>query len=209
MEGTDISTGHAELNRNNDHTLYGNGCPNIWTADVPYNNGSTVACSTRLVATYQNEMQKNGTYYDFQAAATGSGGTSLSTDNTNSPDSFCPLGWQMPYGGTGGDYYDKSKSWKYLYEEYGQPNDASQQSYPIDLIKSGNYSWLAAVLFAQSKTGIYQTITTFNGNQMYRFVIGTNFDMRENTKLDGYAVRCVNNISVPSSTARWKEHRQI
>ena len=156
VEGTDIHTGHMDGDLNNDHTYYGNGCPNGWDSSVgpPTYGGSTTACSIRIVQTADGEDQSIGTYYHFNAAASGSGGTTIIADNSIVPDSFCPLGWQLPYGGTGGDYYDKSKSWKYLLNTiYGIEYEkiisgVKVASYPFSLNNSGSYYIYGAVLFS-------------------------------------------------------------
>ena len=141
MEGTDVS--YWDGNFNNDHTYFGNGC-----ADTA---GSDTSCSTRITETYDHEDQFMGAYYNFQAATSGTGG-GMTTNNANSPDTFCPLGWQLPYGGSGGDYYDKPKSWTYLFNlydiQYGEWQNPTEEqrsytrklrSYPHSYIQAGRY----------------------------------------------------------------------
>ena len=123
---------HKDTNSLHDHTYEGNGCSTT----------STTPCSDHIVSTYDNEDQKNGTYYTFQASTSGSG-AGLSTKNTNAPDTFCPLGWQMPYSGTGGDYYDISRSIKVLLDTYQIDDNITGvhtlRSYPFSIVYSGYF----------------------------------------------------------------------
>ena len=174
-----------------DHTYYGNGCPD--------KDGSITPCSTRIVKTADDENQKNGTYYHFQATTVGTGGT-METSNTNAPDSFCPLGWQLPYSGTGGDYYDKSKSWRYLFVTYsitfdpGTPiGEAEIRSYPFSYILSGRYRWAAGALYYQGNDGGYWPSTIDNGTTSYHLDTGnsTIHPADKANKTNGITVRCV------------------
>ena len=135
-----------------DHAYYGRGCSNAWGTDGL--GGSATPCPDsnaggRFIKTADNETQKNGTLFNYQAATSGSGG-SITTDKADTPDTFCPLGWQMPYGGTGGVYYDKSKSWNYLFNEYSITNNQSSatkaKSYPLSFIIGGSYHWGTGLL---------------------------------------------------------------
>ena len=149
-------------NDEHDHTYYGMGCPNFWGQDG--STGSDIPCSTRIVQDGNGEDQRNGTYYSGQAGMTGSITDEAGT-NYNSSDTFCPLGWQLPYGGTGGDYYNKSKSWKYLFTLYGEnsslPTGPTVQKYPHSIIGSGEYYWGTGRLYNQLGTsgGHYLTLT--------------------------------------------------
>ena len=171
-----------------DHTYYGNGCPSGY--------GETTPCSTRIVETSDNENQKNGTYYHFQAATSGAGGA-ISTDNTNSSDSFCPLGWQMPYGGTGGDYYDKSKFWNYLFNKYSIVDDETSatkvKSYPFSYVYSGFYHWNTGRLYNQSNNGNYWSSTVVSSTLAYSLHAWSSGVRPASTggKADGFALRCV------------------
>ena len=191
MEGTDV-TQFADGTSNNDHTYYGDTCAVKW--DV----GTSVTCTLRTVQTYDNETQGIGVYYNFQATTSGSGGPSLSTQNANAPDTFCPLGWQVPYGGTGGDYYDKSRSWRYLFQSYSfvpetPPYGNDVREYPISLIASGNYRWGDGRLYSASFDGDYQASTVREQYYNYQFDVGgTTFHVERSTgKSFGQAIRCV------------------
>ena len=158
MEGTDIYQYKDGLKV--DHTYYGNGCPGAWKNEPPYYGGSTTTCSLRTLDTYDNETLKIGTYYTYQAATDGSGNKTNANRLIN-PDSFCPLGWQMPYGGTGGDYDNQPKSWLYLFETYGYESMTIEQeyaktaSYPFSYIKSGTMAFSLGVLMQSNTTGHY------------------------------------------------------
>ena len=205
-------TDYIDSNVFHDHTYYGNGCSNGW-GEGGY-GGSDKSCSTRFTKTYNNETQIIGTYYSFQAATSGSGGA-ITTPNTNAPDTFCPLGWQMPYSGTGGDYYDKSRSWKVLTEEYeygDTPSGAAGlKSYPIDYVYSGNYFWNRGRLYALNNNGYYWSSTIWNDSSAAN--LSTWADRvsiaASNHKALGINIRCIFIFSVPSSTARWKEIQRI
>ena len=187
MEGTDIQ--QIDTDNTHNHTYFGNGG----------NNQVTVAGPTNLTTTYDNEGQSIGTYYNFQAATSGTGAT-VSTANANSPDTFCPLGWQLPYSGKGGDYYDQSRSWNYLLATYGIDtaiDDETQtqkfRSYPFSVIYAGNYNWETGTLaYFQVHTLLHaSTVSGVNGSyQMYAWEkkISANAN---NSKLYGNAVRCV------------------
>ena len=174
---------YIDTNVTHDHTYYGNGCgPDI---------GSTTPCSTRIVQTNDGENQKNGTYYHFQAATVGTGGT-IASENANSPDTFCPLGWQLPYSGTGGDYYDQSKSWKYLYDFYIDKEDLHFYVYPHSYIRSGFFGWEAGYVTNQFLTGNFWSNTIKNDTNAFR--INTSNTPSELygtvTKLFGFTLRC-------------------
>ncbi len=177
-------------------TYYGNGCSPA--------TGSSEPCSTRIVQTYDNEDQKNGTYYYAYAATSGSGGTALTKDNTNTPDTFCPLGWQLLYGGTGGDYYDKSKSWNYLLSSYHLENNQTSsqklRSYPLSWVQSGGLDGYQGKLYNQSTSGLYWTMTNKDDIHTYRVsywasqipsLVGESI-----AKWYAYTLRCTPDLSV-------------
>ena len=147
---------YKDGNHSRDHTYYGNGCPNDWDSSNPTTyGGSTVACTTRTEQTIDGENQKNGTYYSLVASTSGAASTIA---EGNSPDTFCPLGWQMPYNSTGGDYYNKSRSWRYLFERYGNgslPSGTIAMSYPLSINRAGEYYTGVGTLLRQGSVGIY------------------------------------------------------
>ncbi|MBR2600775.1 hypothetical protein IKE07_01380 [Candidatus Saccharibacteria bacterium] len=169
-----------------DHSYYGNGCP----------NNSSTPCNTRIVQTADNEDQKNGTYYHFQAATSGAGGA-IETDNVNAPDTFCPLGWQMSYSGTGGDYYDKSRSWNYLFNKYSIINDKTSatkvKSYPFSYVYSGGFHWGTGLLFNQDVYGHYWSLTVNHNINSY-YMLASDSGILHSTnanKANGFTIRCV------------------
>ena len=194
MEGTDVETGNIDNNKDHDHTYYGNGC-----IGTDSEGGSSVSCSTRIIP-IDNENQKNGTYYNFQAATSGTGGASTG-NNANSPDTFCPLGWQLPYGGTGGDYYDKSRSWKYLLEKYNIDHDdgditssSKLQRYPLSYVLSGDYRWGNGRLYRQGQIARYWS-STVSSDEFVAFFLndwGSGLQIKSTQyKVFGFALRCV------------------
>ena len=188
VAGTDVD--YPESNIYKDHTYYGNGCATEGTT------GSTTACSSKEVATYDGETQEIGVYYTFPASA-GNINTTSATSGTVTPDTFCPLGWQLPYGGTGGDYYDISKSWKYLVETtYRYLTNASPlvRSYPISLILSGSYrmSSTSSSLFYMSRDAHYRSGTFNSSTSIFDAYIGTGvFHYRSQDSFQmSVAIRC-------------------
>ena len=179
---------HKDTNSLHDHTYEGNGCPTT----------STAPCLDHIVSTYDNENQKNGTYYTFQASTSGSG-AGLSAKNTNAPDTFCPLGWQLPYSGTGGDYYDQSKSWKYLFDTYGFPVSAEGsnqiKSYPLSYIPSGWFLFNDGQLNGITNSGTFKSSTVGQQNAAYRTIVGrTMYAYNENNghaMTESHAIRCI------------------
>ena len=178
-----------------DHTYYGNGCPSGY--------GSITPCETRIVQTADDDSQKNGTYYHFQAATSGSGGA-ITTNNTNSSDTFCPLGWQLPYSGTSGDYYDKSRSWRYLFTVYGiafdngtSADSTKIRSYPLSYILSGNYYWLDGMLYNINLVGNFWSATNTYITSSYNGVVTLSgiISSQELNKARGVAIRCDFDIS--------------
>ena len=200
MEGTNIS--YPDSNINHDHTYYGNGCSNTWKNEPPYNGGSSISCTTRLVKDGNNENQKNGTYYTFQAITDGTGGI-LATSNTNSPDTFCPFGWQLPYSGTGGAYYDKSRSWNVLFNTYGIGFDdgttadvAKVKSYPLSYVYSGSYSWGNGSLYYHNIHGLYWSSTLLDSTTVYGLSYSSYIRPAYATnKASGDTIRCDCRIS--------------
>ena len=169
MEGTDVQTGNIDENVNHDRTYYGNGCT---PSEYPQgSDGSPRACSSRIATTADNENQKNGTYYKYIAATSGSGGDSTTVKYSVVPDTFCPLGWQLPYGGTGGDYYDKSKSFVFLLSSYGLEEEqgiyskkaAYVQSYPFSQTKGGFMRIQNGKLYEKQFSGSNISKTVENG----------------------------------------------
>ena len=184
-----------------DRSYYGKGCSNGWGTDGE--GGSQTPCADsdaggRYIKTADNETQKNGTLYDFQAATSGAG-AALTASNTDSLDTFCPLGWQLPYSGTGGDYYNKSRSWNYLFTAYniesnpGSTADATKvASYPFSYVYSGYYYWNKGRLYRQTSTGYYWSSTNGSGVSVFLMSTWSGEVRRANvdSKLRGQAFRC-------------------
>ena len=138
-------------------------------------------------------------YYDYLAATTGSGGIdSLKNNNENSPDTFCPLGWQLPYSGTGGDYYDKSKSFRYLKSMYLSPDDTEPDigkkglKYPMSFARTGIYVTSKGGLALMGVASYQATITNYTRYAAYK---GTVYDdafsaFGYQDKRDSESIRC-------------------
>ena len=197
MAGTDIRDipGYQDANAYHDHSFYGNGClQEEVQGGVSY---SYETCSTRVIGTYMDaEYQDIGVYYNYQATSAGSG-ASLNTDNANIPDTFCPLGWQMSYGGTGGDYYDKSRSWNYFLNAYSiasdTPGSNKIRSYPISYIYTGLLHMATGTISEQANFAIYHSATISDRSGTFRFKINSN-SIWSNTDVKAISspVRCVN-----------------
>ena len=195
-------TVYIDGNATHDHTYYGRGCKNGWGTDG--DGGSITPCPDsdaggRYVKTADNETQKNGTYYNFQAATVGAGGA-MATDKTDSSYTFCPLGWQLPYSGTGGDYDDKSRSWNHLFKSYGlhigdgTATDATKvKSYPFSYVYSGNYIWYTGRLYDQSSNGYYWSSTVVSSTNAYVLLTWSSVVSPAYTynKARGYTIRRV------------------
>ena len=197
----DLTT-YADSNYEHDHTFYGKGCKNGWGTDG--DGGSITPCADsdaggRYITTADGETQKNGTLFTFQAATSGTGGT-ISTETSDSPDTFCPLGWHMPYSGRGGDYYDKSKSWNYLFDSYGityNDGGATQvtkiKSYPFSYVNSGNFFLPLGRLYSQSTSGYYwSSIVAIISHTYDLYTSSSNIKTADmSNKSIGFAIRCV------------------
>ena len=186
VEGTIITTAE-ENTKNNSITYIGNGCSGY--------SPTTTSCSSDEQKTNDNETQKIGVYYNFQAATSGSG-RDIDADNTDALDSFCPLGWQLPYAGTGGDYYNQSKSFTFLTDTYSIDNDSAGsrtiRSYPFSYIYSGAYSYNG--LTAMSNIGKAWTSTNYLLTRAYAFYIGSgNVRFDQDVKQASFSVRCNSN----------------
>ena len=181
-----------DTDNNHDHTYYGNGC-------LEGGTGSATSCSTRIVKTIDNENQIIGVYYSFQAATSGSGGA-IVTPNANSPDTFCPLGWQLPYSGKGGDYYDKSRSFRYLLDSYSIAYDPGEtigaqkiKSYPISYSDAGFSRGSDGHLYYQGIYSTYWSSTILGTNtvyNLYAWASGLRPDS-DDTKTGRLPFRCV------------------
>ena len=201
MANTDIHTGNVDDNASHDRTYHGNGCTNEWDTTAQYYGGSSVSCITDIANTFDGEPLSIGTYYTFQAATAGAGG-SIEADNTNSSDTFCPLGWQLPYSGKGGDYYDKPKSWNYLFGRYSfesnQEKSEKIRSYPMSNFYSGMFHFIYGVLFYLEKNGIYWSMTSFTPGGSYWLTLWDAGADPSSTapKATASAVRCDFDISI-------------
>ena len=206
MTGTNIS-GNTGYNLGHNDTYYGNGCENDWEGSKVYYGGSIEACSIRLINTYDDETQEIGTLYSFHAVTSGSG-DSISIENSIAPDTFCPLGWQLPYGGTGGDYYDQSKSWYYLFVQYVNPLVSNQenarkfQSYPLSYVLNGTMgvSTGGKTLYFATHNGYYTSNTTASATQ-YDWMVVTRYGFKTaevTGKASQTALRCVHRFSILS-----------
>ena len=198
----------------NDHSYYGRGCKNDWGTSGE--GGSQTPCPDsnaggRFITTADGETQKNGTYYNFQAATVGAGGT-MATDKTDSSYTFCPLGWQLPYSGTGGDYYNKSRSWNKLFTDYsiafddGTAADATKiKSYPLSYVYSGNYHWGTGRLYYQSNSSDYWPSTVVSSTTAYRLGTWSSAIRSASTgiKAGGYTVRCNSKVSILNLRYNW------
>ena len=201
MAGTPADlTIFIDNNETHDHTYYGRGCSNYWGTEGL--GGSATPCADsdaggRYVNTYDGETQKNGTYYHFQSAVAGSW-TSESGDNKNSPDTFCPLGWQLPYAGTGGDYYDKSRSWKYLLAKYTITDDSTGsnalRSFPFSYIFSGYLHFGMGRLYNQGNQGRYRSLSQ-RGSSYSAYILSLSdnnaMSSRETGIPEAMPIRCV------------------
>ena len=184
---------YKDTDISHDHVYLGNGCSTGTGSETPCPASDA---GGRIVKTADNEDQKNGTYYNYQAATVGTG-SAVTAQYTNTPDTFCPLGWQLPYGGTDGDYYDKSRSWKYLLTQYNILDDGSNitvlQSYPLSYIRSGNSIAYSGILLTMGIQGFYWSIS-YNSLQLaYRFDFWySGFKNNENVdKAHDQPLRCV------------------
>ncbi len=134
MAGTTLSTlaNYLDTDKTHEHTYFGNG-------NGPNANLTTVG-TTYETTTYDGETQKIGTYYNFQAATIGTG-ASLTEQYDEAPDSFCPIGWQLPIGNT----QNVDKAFQKLLNSYNiSSNSAGSnagRSYPLSYLLSGNYYW--------------------------------------------------------------------
>ena len=210
MEGIPADlTIYIDTNPEHDHTYYGNGCDNGWGTSGE--DGSKTPCPVsnaggRFIKTADDETQKNGTYYNSQAATDGTGGA-IATDNTNSSDTFCPLGWQLPYSGTSGNYYDKSKSWKYLLDAYSLISDISSvtkfRSYPLSYILPGYFTWNKGMLYNQKSLGDYWSLTiSTEANTFFVRVVPSESllsPQQQSAKAGGRNIRCDSRISILNS----------
>ena len=185
MEGTDIVTTVA----NSSDTYFGNYCPNPWiSTQKPDYGGSATACSSRIVQTEDSEDQQMGVYYGFFAAAPNTGIWEETRNNYNFPDTFCPLGWQLPYSGTGGDYYDKSKSFNFLINIYNLVDDLPGiTSYPLSFIKSGFMNWSTKLLYGSRLRN--WSVTNYNGASSY--IMSNSLVDELGNKSDRVTIRCV------------------
>ena len=190
VEGTpaDLKV-YIDSSLSNDHTYYGNGCSGFKIYSSP--------CASSIVKDGDNEDQKIGVYYNFQASTVGSG-AAITTDNTNSPDTFCPLGWQLPYSGTDGDYYDKSKSNDFLFNTYGiadSQSGANQfRSYPFSYILSGRIRFETSGLRFLDNAGFLWPITIGGPGLAFRTEIWDSVVRYADNAFDmnfGYNVRCI------------------
>ena len=181
-----------DTNVNHDHSFFGNGCVTTWDTTDPYYGGSLVACSSRIVNTVDDEPQSTGSFYSFQAATSGSG-ASVSADNAIASDTFCPLGWQLPYDGTGGDYYDKSKSWRFLFNKYGysmQGGSAPMRSYPFSNILSGWYQFTVGAFQEMTKMGYWHSETVQSSGGVYDFRLDSIWRQHSHSKTAMTNIRC-------------------
>ena len=188
-----MQTGNIDTNVLHDHTYYGNGC-HVYS-------WSYTACSLRTIKTFDNEDQYIGVLFNSNSSSSGSS-VSITTADTNAPDSFCPLGWQIPYSGTGGDYYDKSNSWKNLVDlydfGYSQTGSEKIRSYPFSFIQPGEYDYGQGGIAYTEIAGDYwiNTVSTTD-YRSYRFTIYGDRSEPRNTAYfsHGYPVRCDFDIS--------------
>ena len=199
MAGTDVQTGKSDTNIQHDHSYYGNSCSTEERGGLdPEHKMSPTSCSTRVIssATSSSDPQNIGVYYNYQAATSGSG-ASAKTDNMIVPDSSCPLGWQMPYDGTGGDYYNKSKSWKYLNSSY--PSSVTRKDYPISIILSGHFNWDGSggagpgLYWLEVNAYIWSQTVFSSGNAYWTDIStpATSIGSNKPGKTNGPVVRCV------------------
>ena len=206
MAGTDL-TPYKDALINHDHTYHGNGCPQTWSGT------STIVCGYGTVRTwtggtsgdlYQGEEQKIGTYYSYTAATEGTGNEDKDVaDQTAVPDTFCPLGWQLPYSGKGGDYYNKSRSWIYLLSIYNITMGAdlgggpAVMSYPFDIIPSGAINIANGYLLEAHENGasgsanLWLSTMTNRQNADKLQVWWNTVDIRYFFKSYGLSLRCV------------------
>ena len=187
---------YKDTDLSHDHVYFGNGCSTGTGSETPCPASDA---GGRYVETADGETQKNGTYYNFQAATVGTG-SAVTVQNTNVPDTFCPLGWHMPYGGTDGDYYDKSRSWRRLFDIYDITYDdegtrasaTKVHSYPFSYVYSGDYRFDQGKLYLMGSNGRWWSSTVRNpdGSFQLRTWPAANRLNLVDTKTYAYALRC-------------------
>ncbi len=185
VENTDLS--NTGLPPSQSFTYYGGSCISTGWDRIEH------SCGVWYSNTASNEQQRIGTYYNYQASTSGSG-YSLATDNANVSDTFCPLGWQLPYSGTGGDYYDQSKSWNYLLARYNYINDATGsigiRSYPLDYVFSGYYLGKGVAGANYGMVAWSSTVKSANGSYRLYSTNNTLQSSSSDTKESAQTVRC-------------------
>ena len=99
--------------------------------------------------------------------------------------------------GTAGDYYDASKSWSYLFTQYGYGNNqdggTGVHTYPLDYVDSGRYYWDTGRLYNQGNVALLWSSTIVSSTDAYSlYTWSTAVRPAESVnKARGNALRCV------------------
>ncbi len=185
MAGTALSTlaNYKDTDRTHEHTYFGNG---------NYGGATTVGATYQTTTYNDGETQKIGTYYNFQAATIGTG-ASLTTSGSQAPESFCPVGWQLPTGNN----QNVNKAFQKLLNSYNITNNSggsvAARKYPLSYLLSGYYRWSDGRLYSLGSYGYWWFNTLEEGGNAYRLYIrevGINADANGNMNY-GFPLRCV------------------
>ena len=120
----------------------------------------------------------------------------MSEANSNSPDTFCPAGWQLPLSGNATT--TTNKSWSKLFSTYGYGDNQDGingiVSYPIAYVYSGTYNLDIGRLYYLGVRGTYWSNTIGGTKAAYRMAISPSERIpdAQNGMNGGYTLRCVN-----------------
>ncbi len=168
------------------------------TNNINFDNGN-------LTASYKNDDNSSqwysyGNYYNWYSATAGQGTDEIDAGHVTTGD-VCPVGWHLPYGGSGDNDNGKgniSGGFYYLNQKMDISSDVigsnKLRSFPNNFVYSG-YWWRSSAS-GRGGSGYYWSSTAGNSGIYLAYYLGftknsTSAGPGNHTRPYGFAVRCV------------------
>ena len=146
---------------------------------------------TNTVTGYGPGRNYIGVYYNYCAASAGSYCINSSGDDMGTAEyDICPANWQMPTGGSAGQYQALATAFTGTTGNFSGTNATAFRYYPSTPL-SGNLN--NGTANNQGSCGVFWSATRYSASYMYGLYVDSSlvYPQVSNSRGNGYSVRCV------------------